>query len=98
MSKFNGKTRDVRGVIEAGNPFCKAGSASGIFNARLARNGDFYLSGKHKQAPHHEIHFYGYTSATKHSTKSVLRFKQSNPACVANGACRPSPIQNNGTY
>ncbi|MGJ5826460.1 hypothetical protein [Streptomyces ossamyceticus] len=98
MSKFNGKTRDVRGVIEAGNPFCKAGAASGIFNARLARNGDFYLSGKHKQAPNHEIYFYGYTSTKKHTTKSVLRFRQSNPACVANGACRPSPIQNNGSY
>jgi hypothetical protein len=75
-TRFDGKTRAVHGQIEATDPFCPSGGVRragiGVFyDARLARNGDFYVSGKYRKAPDHGMYLYGYTSGSRHTTKTV---------------------------
>ncbi|EKX60563.1 hypothetical protein PV416_31425 [Streptomyces ipomoeae] len=103
MTRFDGKTRAVRGTIEATDPFCpKTGvKRAGIgvtYDARLARNGDFYVSGKYRKAPDHEMYLFGYTSNTKHSTKVVHQSKMSNLLCLSQPMCERGTIGNSGGY
>jgi hypothetical protein len=97
-TRFDGKTRAVHGKIEARNPFCDRGSISGYYDARLARNGDFYVSGKHKNVPDHEMYIYGYRSNGTHTTKAVHQAKLGSFACLFNGACENVTIADNGGY
>lgn len=102
-TRFDGKTRAVHGQIEATDPFCpKTGvKRAGIgvyYDARLARNGDFYVSGKYRQAPDHEMYLYGYTSATKHSTKVVHQSRMKSLLCLSQPSCELGTIGNNGGY
>ncbi|MFF5339073.1 hypothetical protein [Streptomyces sp. NPDC013181] len=107
-TRFNGKTRAVHGRIEATDPFCpKSGMRkAGIgvyYDARLARNGDFYVSGSARPAPDHEMYLFGYTSGSKHSTKTVYRHKMSTKAvsgleCLYSRVCEPDTISNVGGY
>ncbi|WP_257584865.1 MULTISPECIES: hypothetical protein [unclassified Streptomyces] len=107
-TRFDGKTRSVHGQIEATDPFCpKSGiRRAGIgvyYDARLARNGDFYVSGSARPAPDHEMYLFGYTSGSKHSTKTVYQHKMSTKAvsgleCLYSRVCEPSTISNNGGY
>ncbi|MFJ1647609.1 hypothetical protein [Streptomyces sp. NPDC088258] len=102
-SKYNGKTRAVHGQIEATDPFCPSGGVNragiGVFyDARLARNGDFYVSGKYRKAPDHEMYLYGYTSKTKHSTKTVHQSRMSSLLCLSQPMCERGTIGNNGGY
>jgi hypothetical protein len=95
----NSKTAQVRGITEAGNPYCSVGSISGYYNARIARNGDFYISGRHKQMPDHEIIISGFTrSPMKTYTKHIHTAKQASPACLFKPACPAATIGNNGGY
>lgn len=102
-TRFDGKTRAVHGQIEATDPFCpKTGlKRAGIgvyYDARLARNGDFYVSGQYRQAPDHEMYLYGYTSATKHSTKVVHQSRMKSLLCLSQPMCELGTIGNNGGY
>ncbi|MCX4549887.1 hypothetical protein [Streptomyces sp. NBC_01500] len=97
-TRFDGKTRAVHADIEATDPFCKYGGIGAFYDARLARNGDFYVSGKYKQAPDNEMYIYGYTSGTKHSTKTVHRSKMGSIKCLYKGACELGTLSNNGGY
>ncbi|OEJ21508.1 hypothetical protein AS594_38840 [Streptomyces agglomeratus] len=102
MTRHNGKTRAVRGTLDATDPFCpKSGiRRAGIgatFDMRLARNGDFYVSGKYRQAPHHELYLYGHYGK-KHTTKTVHRSKMSSLLCLSQPACERGTIGNSGGY
>ncbi|MFF8942282.1 hypothetical protein ACF1A5_08375 [Streptomyces sp. NPDC014864] len=107
-TRFDGKTRAVHGQIEATDPFCpKSGiRRAGIgvyYDARLARNGDFYVSGKARPAPDHEMYLFGYTSGNRHSAKTVYQHKMSTKKfsgleCLFARACEPSSISNYGGY
>ncbi|MFF7373420.1 hypothetical protein ACIP3A_32775 [Streptomyces tricolor] len=102
-TRFDGKTRAVHGQIEATDPFCPSGGIrrAGIgafYDARLARNGDFYVSGKYRQAPDHEMYLYGYTSGSRHSTKTVHQSKMSSLLCLSQPACERGTIGNYGGY
>ncbi|MEV7421292.1 hypothetical protein [Streptomyces sp. NPDC091212] len=102
-SKYDGKTRDVHGQIEATDPFCPTGGVSragigAFYDARLARNGDFYVSGKYRQAPDHEMYLYGYTSSTKHTTKTVHQSRMASLLCLSQPACERGTIGNYGGY
>ncbi|GAA1038204.1 hypothetical protein [Streptomyces murinus] len=107
-TRFDGKTRAVHGQVEATDPFCpKSGiRRAGIgvyYDARLARNGDFYVSGSARPAPDHEMYLFGYTSGSKHSTKTVYQHKMSTKVlsgleCLYSRVCEPSTISNNGGY
>ncbi|MEU8469518.1 hypothetical protein AB0F30_16610 [Streptomyces sp. NPDC029006] len=102
-TRFDGKTRAVHGEIEASDPFCPSGGIrrAGIgafYDARLARNGDFYVSGKYRQAPDHEMYLYGYTSGSRHSTKTVHQSKMRSLMCLSQPACELGTIGNSGGY
>ncbi|MGW3359455.1 hypothetical protein ACWDFL_29230 [Streptomyces bungoensis] len=102
-TRFDGKTRAVHGEIEATDPFCPSGgirrAGIGVFyDARLARNGDFYVSGKYRQAPDHEMYLYGYTSGNRHSTKTVHQSKMRSLLCLSQPACELGTIGNSGGY
>ncbi|MFJ6907987.1 hypothetical protein ACWERF_13430 [Streptomyces griseoluteus] len=102
-TRFDGKTRAVHGEIEATDPFCPSGgirrAGIGVFyDARLARNGDFYVSGKYRQAPDHEMYLYGYTSGSRHSTKTVHQSKMRSLMCLSQPACELGTIGNSGGY
>lgn len=95
----NSKTAQVRGITEAGNPYCGVGSISGYYNARISRSGDFYISGRHKQMPDHEIIISGFTrSPMKTYTKFLHTAKQASPTCLFKPACPAATIGNNGGY
>ncbi|MGH4033927.1 hypothetical protein ACQB60_33910 [Actinomycetota bacterium Odt1-20B] len=103
MTRFNGKTRAVRARIEATDPFCPSGGIrrAGIgvtYDARLARNGDFYVSGKYRKAPDHEMYIYGYTSKNRHSTKTVHQSRNKSLLCLSQPACERGTIGNSGGY
>lgn len=103
MTRFDGKTRAVHGQIEATDPFCPSGGARragiGVFyDARLARNGDFYVSGKYRQAPDHEMYLYGYTSGSRHTTKTVHQSRMRSLMCLSQPACERGTIGNSGGY
>ncbi|MET9535339.1 hypothetical protein ABZY02_33075 [Streptomyces sp. NPDC006649] len=97
-TRFDGKTRAVHADIEATDPFCSHGGIGAFYDARLARNGDFYVSGKYKQAPDNEMYIYGYTSGSKHSTKIVHRSKMGDIKCLYKGACELGTLSDNGGY
>lgn len=97
-TRFDGRTRAVHGRIEARNPFCDRGSISGYYDARLARNGDFYVSGRHKNVPDHEMYLYGHRSNGTHTTRTVHRAKLGSFACLFNGACENMTISGSGGY
>ncbi|MFD3739669.1 hypothetical protein [Streptomyces sp. NPDC058629] len=102
MTKHNGKTRSVRGTVEATDPFCpKSGPRrAGIgvtFDMRVARNGDFYATGKYRQAPDHELYVFGH-KGKKHSTKVVHRSKSSSLLCLSQSMCERGTINNHGSY
>ncbi|MGW0737962.1 hypothetical protein [Streptomyces sp. NPDC002851] len=102
MSRFNGKTRAVRGRVEATDPFCPSSGPrrAGIgatFDLRLARNGDFYASGKYRKAPDHELYLYGH-KGSKHSTKVVHRSKMNSLLCLSQPMCERGTIGNSGRY
>lgn len=93
------KSAQVRGITEAGNPYCSVGSISGYYNARISRSGDFYISGRHKQMPDHEIIISGFTrSPMKTYTKFLHTAKQASPTCLFKPACPAATIGNNGGY
>ncbi|MFI2027923.1 hypothetical protein [Streptomyces buecherae] len=95
----NSKSAQVRGITEAGNPYCGVGSISGYYNARISRSGDFYISGRHKRMPDHEIIISGFTrSPMKTYTKFLHTSKQASPACLFKPACPAATIGNNGGY
>ncbi|MFE6778720.1 hypothetical protein [Streptomyces sp. NPDC057702] len=95
----NSKTAEVRGITEAGNPYCGVGSISGYYNARISRSGDFYISGRHKQMPDHEIIISGFTrSPMKTYTRFLHTAKQASPTCLFKPACPAATIGNNGGY
>ncbi|MFJ9409882.1 hypothetical protein [Streptomyces sp. NPDC101393] len=107
MTRHNGKDRAVRGVVEATDPFCpksgmrKAGIGV-VFNARLARNGDFYVSGTYKPAPDHEMYLYG-VKGKKHTTRTVHQSRMSTHKfsgleCLFAKACERGTIGNSGGY
>ncbi|MFP3988438.1 hypothetical protein U9R90_13180, partial [Streptomyces sp. E11-3] len=102
MSRFNGKTRAVRGRVEATDPFCPSSGPrrAGIgatFDMRLARNGDFYATGKYRKAPDHELYLYGH-KGKKHSTKVVHRSRNSSLLCLSQPMCERGTISNSGGY
>ncbi|MFG2607865.1 hypothetical protein ACGFT2_30610 [Streptomyces sp. NPDC048514] len=102
-TRFDGKTRAVHGQIEATDPFCPSGgirrAGIGVFyDARLARNGDFYVSGKYRKAPDHEMYLYGYTSGGRHTTKTVHQSRMSSLMCLSQPACERGTIGNSGGY
>ncbi|MEU1051709.1 hypothetical protein ABZ397_03975 [Streptomyces sp. NPDC005876] len=102
MSKYNGKTRAVRGTVEATDPFCpssgpKRAGIGATFDLRLARNGDFYASGKYRKAPDHELYLYGH-NGRKHSTKVVHQSKMSSLLCLSQPMCERGTIGNQGGY
>ncbi|MBB5939425.1 hypothetical protein [Streptomyces zagrosensis] len=95
----NSKSAEVRGITEAGNPYCGVGSISGYYNARISRSGDFYISGRHKRMPDHEIIISGFTrSPMKTYTKFLHTSKQASPLCLFKPACPAATIGNNGGY
>ncbi|MFI2213424.1 hypothetical protein [Streptomyces sp. NPDC020141] len=102
MTRHNGKTRSVRGTLDATDPFCpKSGvRRAGIgvtFDMRLARNGDFYATGKYRKAPDHELYLYGH-SGRKHSTKIVHQSRMSSLLCLSQPLCDRGTIGNSGGY
>ncbi|MEU9973507.1 hypothetical protein [Streptomyces sp. NPDC051014] len=102
-TRFDGKTRAVHGQIEATDPFCPSGGARragiGVFyDARLARNGDFYVSGKYRQAPDHEMYLYGYTSGSSHTSKTVHQSRMRSLLCLSQPSCERGTIGKSGGY
>ncbi|MFE7208751.1 hypothetical protein ACFU93_01835 [Streptomyces sp. NPDC057611] len=102
-TRYDGKTRAVHAQIEATDPFCptsgpKRAGIGAFYDARLARNGDFYVSGKYRKAPDHEMYLYGYTSGDKHSTKTVHQSRMSSLLCLSQPMCELGTIGNNGGY
>ncbi|OEJ21503.1 hypothetical protein AS594_38815 [Streptomyces agglomeratus] len=102
MTRHDGKTRTVRGTLDVTDPFCPSSGLhrAGIgvtFDMRLARNGDFYASGRYRQALDHELYLYGYTGK-KLSTKVVHRSKMSSLLCLSQPACERGTTGNSGGY
>ncbi|WNF27845.1 hypothetical protein RI138_13990 [Streptomyces sp. C11-1] len=102
MTKHNGKTRAVRGTIEATDPFCpssglRRAGVGATFDMRLARNGDFYATGKYRKAPDHELYLFGHRGK-KHSTKVVHRSKSGSLLCLSQPMCERGTIGNSGGY
>ncbi|MFE0508542.1 hypothetical protein [Streptomyces sp. NPDC058964] len=103
MTRFDGKTRAVRAQIEATDPFCPSfglrRAGIGVFyDARLARNGDFYVAGKYRRAPDHEMYLYGYTRGKRHSTKTVHQSKNLSLLCLTQPLCDLGTTGNSGGY
>ncbi|MEU2107821.1 hypothetical protein [Streptomyces sp. NPDC019507] len=102
MTRHDGKTRAVRGTVEATDPFCPSSGPrrAGIgvaFDMRLARNGDFYASGKYRKAPDHELYVYGHYGR-KHTTKTVHQSRMSSLLCLSQPMCERGTIGNSGRY
>lgn len=102
MTRHDGKTRAVRGIVEATDPFCPSSGPrrAGIgvtFDMRLARNGSFYASGKYRQAPDHELYLYGHYGK-KHSTKVVHQSRMASLLCLSQPMCERGTIGNSGGY
>jgi hypothetical protein len=95
----DGRTkREVRGITDAENPFCSQVPISAYYNLRVAQNGDYYVSGRHKQMPDHEMYLAGYTSKTKKRVTAVHLRKAAGPLCLFKPACEKATIGSYGGY
>lgn len=94
---FDGKDRKVRGVTDAGNPFCKLGSIGAYYNLDLTRAGHYYVSGRHKAMPDHEMFIVGYRKSGA-TTEVLHRMKAVSPSCLVDGACSEANLETLGDY
>ncbi|MFD8058468.1 hypothetical protein ACFXA0_13355 [Streptomyces cyaneofuscatus] len=100
LNKHNGKERGVRIIIDATGPFCpktgakRAGIGSSA-TVQMTRGGSFHVTGKHRQAPDHELYVYNY-AGKKYKAKTILRDKMLDLWCISQPACRLQNIAAKG--
>ncbi|MEU8568774.1 hypothetical protein AB0C51_10475 [Streptomyces pathocidini] len=102
MNKHNGKNRAVRVTVQATDPFCPSSGvrAAGIgvaFNLQLTRTGNFYATGKYRQAPDHELNVYGHRGK-KYTTEVIHRAKMASLMCLSQPACELGNISAKGQH
>lgn len=100
LNKHNGKERGVRMIIDATDPFCpKTGAKRAGIGAsatvQMTRGGSFHVTGKHRQAPDHELYMYNY-AGKKYKTKTILRDKMLDLRCISQPACQLQNIAAKG--
>jgi hypothetical protein len=75
---------DTRWNLDARNPFCSAGSISGVFTLTVTKSGSWsIISGSHKQMPNHEL----YIHSNSGGWVTAYRRTYASAYCLINGAC-----------